>query len=124
MSRVLIVTTDGPFSSRLASALRSRGYSVMIQNDMIDGMRELYWFDAKLIICEVQLENTLQKKACSLLLKRFKGIPLILVQKNMESVQEFKQDGVVIVQKSSSIEDFTQKVEKLIGVPLSLSDIA
>jgi hypothetical protein len=117
MTKIMIISKDRHFSSRLASPLRTMGYRVLIEDNFFDGMRELLWSDVRLIIYEVDYKDPIELKSCLKMRNRYKKMATIAFLKNHEALQDVDLESDVILSQETAAEIITTEVEKLIGPP-------
>jgi len=67
MSKVLIVSPNRRYREQCRSRLRSAGYEVIVREDIIEGMKELRWYDPALIIWDFDSKHAMNMKVLPVL---------------------------------------------------------
>lgn len=116
MSQILIIETDQILGSRLASALRQQRFQVKKHKDVLDGLRELAWFSAKMIIWETNPNDPSK-------LKKFKAIkqyrqytPLIILE-NSPIFNDQLDSNTFLFPPDTPPEALVKKAVDLLGIP-------
>ena len=116
MSSLLIVSQSQKFGDDLRSELRKAGYRIVLKEDIIEGLKELRWYQPKLIIWDMQPDNLKQMKGLLVLRQQYGHVKLLLaLDKRSELTDELKQLCNGACSRNLEPAKITEKVVALAG---------
>lgn len=117
MSQILIIETDQALGSRLASALRQQRFQVKKHKDVLEGLRELAWFSAKLIIWETNPTDRGRLKKFQAIRQYRSLTPLIILEDAPQLFIDNLDQNTFIYHPDTSALDLAKKAIELLGIP-------
>ncbi len=115
MSGLLIVTQNRELKESCRNLLRGTGLRSIFTEDIIDGMKELNWFGAALIIWEIQPNILREMKALSVLKTKYRRTPLLLIVDNHEFSDVLRDFADEVILKKNVSKELTKRVNTLVG---------
>ena len=115
MKDLLLVSRDRRFRESCRTALRPVKLRLLIFDDILDGMKELNWYQVKLMIWDMEPQNIREMKALAILRERYPELPLTLVLGAFERRHEFTRMANAVLSKSDSVKDIAKVARKLVS---------
>jgi DNA-binding NtrC family response regulator len=117
MSQILIIETNKALGSGLASALRQQRFQVKKHKDVLDGLRELAWFSAKLIIWETNPNDRGRLKKFQAIRQYRQLTPLIILEDTPQLFTDSLDSNTFIYHPDTLAADLVKKAVELLGIP-------
>lgn len=116
MSQVLIIETDRVLGSRLASALRRQRFQVKKHKDVLEGLRELAWFSAQMIIWQPDPNDATKLKKFKAIKQYRRYTPLVILD-DSATFQDQLDENTFLYPSDTEPDVLVQKAVDLLGVP-------
>ncbi|MDZ7370600.1 MAG: hypothetical protein ONB12_05475 [candidate division KSB1 bacterium] len=116
MSQVLIIETDRVLGSRLASALRRQRFQVKKHKDVLEGLRELAWFSAQMIIWQPDPNDATKLKKFKAIKQYRRYTPLVILD-DSATFHDQLDENTFLYPSDTEPDVLVQKAVDLLGVP-------
>ncbi|MDZ7315296.1 MAG: hypothetical protein ONA69_07185 [candidate division KSB1 bacterium] len=116
MSQVLIIETDRVLGSRLASALRRQRFQVKKHKDVLEGLRELAWFSAQMIIWQPDPNDATKLKKFKAIKQYRRYTPLVILD-DSTTFHDQLDENTFLYPSDTEPDVLVQKAVDLLGVP-------
>jgi hypothetical protein len=117
MSQILIIEKDPILGSRLASALRQQRFQIKKHKEVLEGLRELAWFSATLIIWEPDPNDPNRLKKYKSIRQYRKYTPLMILEDSPGVLQIDPDEMLIFFKCDAPVEEIVKKTVELLGVP-------
>ncbi len=116
MSQILIIDADQYMASRLVGAFRRQGFQVKKHRDVMDGLRELAWFSARMIIWEPEPNDHAKLKKFKAIKQYRPHVPLVILD-NSTTFNDLLDSNTMLYPPDVAPEELAQKAVDMLGVP-------
>lgn len=117
MSKILLVESDAMALSELASALRQQRFQIKTHRDLLDGMRELAWFSAKVMVWAPHPNDPARASKFKKVKNYRKYTPLFVIDDDRSPYGEPHDESTFVYSTQEPVANIVQQILSITGVP-------
>ncbi len=117
MSKILMVEAEPYALSGLASALRQQHFQLKTQRDLLDGLRELAWFSAKIMVWAPHPKDPARLAKYRKIKQYRKYMPLFIIDDETTLYNDPADTTTFVYSTQAEPAGIVQKIIDIIGLP-------
>ncbi len=117
MSKVLMVESNVMALSELASALRQQRFQIKSQRDLVDGLRELAWFSAKIMVWAPHPKDPGRLAKFRKIKQYRKYTPLFILDDETAIYDDPSDTTTFVYPTQAPVGEIVRKIIEMVGIP-------
>ena len=117
MSKVLMVESNAMALSELASALRQQRFQIKSHRDLVDGLRELAWFSAKIMVWAPHPKDPGRLAKFRKIKQYRKYMPLFIIDDETTLYDDPQDTTTFVYSTDASATNIVRTIIDMIGTP-------
>ncbi|MBN1480049.1 hypothetical protein EH223_19040 [candidate division KSB1 bacterium] len=117
MSKILFTGKDQDYFRACASRLRWRGYQVVINEDVMDGLREVSVFGVNCIVWDVEKHDLRRTYKFNAIKRYHRHTPLFIIDHTKEPYQHGWDRNTYLIENYPTVQEIVNQIMSLVGNP-------
>lgn len=122
MSKILLIGKNNDYFKECTSQLRQRGYQVVIDDNVMEGLREISVFGVQCIVWDVKANDPTRPRKFQAIKRYHRYTPLILIDSDKRPYQKELDGNTFFIQNDTPVNELVDKIIKLAGQPTVYRD--
>ncbi|MBN1464840.1 hypothetical protein JXA02_03700 [candidate division KSB1 bacterium] len=122
MSKLLLIGKNNDYLKECTARLRQRGYQVVIDENVMEGLREISVFGVQCIVWDVKADDPTRPRKFQAIKRYHRYTPLVLIDNDKHPYLKELDGNTFFVQNETPVDELVTKIVELAGRPTIYRD--
>ena len=122
MSKILLIGKNNDYFKECTAQLKMHGYQVVIDENVMEGLREMSVFGVPCIVWDVKADDPARVRKFQAIKRYHRYTPLVLIDSDKEPYLTELDSNTFFMPNDTSVEELVNKIVTLAGRPSVYND--
>jgi DNA-binding NtrC family response regulator len=122
MSKILLIAKNSDYFKECTVQLRLRGYQVVVDENVMEGLREISVFGVQCIVWDVKANDPARGRKFQAIKRYHRYTPLILIDSDKSPYLQELDGNTFFMMNDSTVDELVARVAALAGRPTVYKD--